>query len=428
MGTSTIPEPVSGLLAMPSNSNALGVDFGTSNSAAAFVRDGTVRYVEMEPGSNTLPTSFFFDFESRETLIGHSADRALLNGDEGRYMRALKRVLGTGLMHEKRQLLNKRLTFVDIIGSFLKRLKDQAEATSGQQFDHVVSGRPVVFHGAGDTREQQAEDDLRLCYEAAGFNHVSFMAEPEAAALASGAQQGVGLIVDIGGGTSDFTVFRKDSRGSLEVLANHGVRIGGTDFEKLISLAQVMPLLGKGSVLNRTFGKGTTPMPAHIFQDLATWEKIPFLYSAQTRRLVAEMAQLACEPQRVARLETVLVDELGHDLAFAVEAGKVAANARDAGGTIDLGMIEKGLDTRLMPAAMTYILQSQSDALSAGALDTLKRADVTPDHISQVIYVGGSSLMTFVSAAMKDSFPAAEHIYSDVFTAVVKGLALSSHT
>lgn len=411
---------------MSESSRTLGIDFGTSNSAAAYMLDGDVRYVEMVPGSNTLSTSFFFDYESRQTLVGHPADRALLNGDEGRYMRALKRVLGTGLMHEKRQLLNKRLTFVDIIGDFLKRLKTQAETTTGQTFDRAISGRPVVFHGTGDPREQQAEDDLRLCYEAAGFKDVSFMAEPQAAALASGANPGYGLIVDIGGGTSDFTVFHQATDGRLEVLSNHGVRIGGTDFDQLISVAQVMPLLGKGSELRREFGPGSTPVPTNIFHDLATWEKIPFLYTAQTRRKVRDMVQLAQEPQRLNRLETVLEDELGHDLAFAVEAGKVTANSSSAGGLIDLSVIEKRLETMLTPQAMNYILISQAEQLQTGALEALALAQKRPDQIDQVIYVGGSSLMGFVSVAMKNAVPEAEHIFSEVFTAVVKGLALAT--
>lgn len=413
-------------MSAPSN-NVLGIDFGTSNSAAAYVQDGDVHFVEMAPGSNTLPTSFFFDFESRKTLIGHPADRALLNGEEGRYMRALKRVLGTSLMHEKRQLLNQRLTFVDIIADFLKRLKTQAEAATGRTFDSVISGRPVVFHGSDDPREQQAEDDLRLCYEAAGFKNISFLAEPEAAALASGAKPGIGLIVDIGGGTSDFTVFRLDDSGQNKVLANHGVRIGGTDFDRHLSVSEVMPLLGKGTELRREFGPGTTPTPNNIFHDLATWEKIPFIYTAQTRRKVADMAKLAIAEQEIDRLGTVLEDELGHDIAFAVEAGKVAANTADtAGGIIDLSVIETGLKADLTRAAMDQILLSQADRLKTGAAETLHIAGISADQIDQVIYVGGSSLMGFVSDAMTASCPDAEHIYSEVFTAVVKGLALAT--
>ena len=411
---------------MSVSSQTLGIDFGTSNSAAAYMHDGEVRFVEMAPGSNTLPTSFFFDFDSRQTLIGHPADRALLNGDEGRYMRALKRVLGTGLMHEKRQLVNQRLTCVEIIGDFIKRLKTQAETETGRTFDNALSGRPVVFHGTGDPREQQAEDDLRLCYQAAGFKDVAFMAEPQAAALASGAKPGFGLIVDIGGGTSDFTVFHQLENGQLKVLANHGVRIGGTDFDRLISIAKVMPLLGKGTELRREFGPGSTPTPNNIFHDLATWEKIPFLYTAQTRRKVTDMEKLALAQKRLGRLNAVLEDELGHDLAFAVEAGKVSANSNTSGGIIDLNMIENQLHVDLSREVMDGTLASQAERLKAGAAQTLLAAEMTSDQIVQVIYVGGSSLMGFVSDAMAQSFPRAEHVFTEVFTAVVKGLALVS--
>ena len=146
----------------------------------------------MAPGRATLPTTFFFDFESRRTLIGEAANRALLDGNEGRFMRALKRVLGTSLMHEKRQILNERVTFVEVIARFLSHIKARAEAETGLTFERALSGRPVVFHGTGDVREAQAEDDLRRCYMAAGFREVDFMAEPEAAAIASGALDAAG--------------------------------------------------------------------------------------------------------------------------------------------------------------------------------------------------------------------------------------------
>ena len=137
-------------------SHVLGIDFGTSNSAAGYLRAGAPHLVDMGAGQTTLPTTFFFDFDSRETLIGEPANAALLNGDEGRFMRALKRVLGTSLMHEKRQILNERVTFVQIIARFLAEIKSRAEAETGQEFTHALSGRPVVFHGVDDPREGQA--------------------------------------------------------------------------------------------------------------------------------------------------------------------------------------------------------------------------------------------------------------------------------
>jgi hypothetical chaperone protein len=408
--------------------HVLGVDFGTSNSAASYLVDGKPRLIPMAPGQSTLPTTFFFDFETRKTLIGEPANQALLNGYDGRFMRALKRVLGTSLMHERRQILNERVTFVEIIARFLTQIKQRAEAETGLVFDAVLSGRPVVFHGTGDPREPQAEADLRACYLAAGFETVAFMDEPEAAAVASGALDArgeVGLIVDIGGGTSDFSVFRSGSDG-VQILANHGVRIGGTDFDRSISFDRVMPLLGKGSALRNVFGPGKTSTPNAIYGDLATWEKIPFLYTAQNRRAVADMVKVAEEPEKLKRLASVLEDELGHEMAFAVERGKIAANDGGAVAEIGLNVVERGLSTPLSNAALATVLTPHAELLCGGARDVLAMAAIEASAVDRVIYVGGSSLMSMVSDTMQVAFPNAEHAFSEVFTAVADGLAIAA--
>jgi len=408
--------------------HTLGIDFGTSNSAAGYVRDGKPHLVTMAPGQTTLPTTVFFDYDTRKMLMGHPANDALLDGIEGRFMRALKRVLGTSIMHEKRQLLNERMTFVDIIARFLAEVKKRAEAEAGHRFDHALSGRPVVFHGTGDPREAQAEADLRACYLAAGFKDVSFLPEPEAAAIASGALDhpgATGLIVDIGGGTSDFSVFRTNN-GGITILANHGVRIGGTDFDRSISIDRVMPLLGAGSLLRNAIGPGTLPAPKAIFNDLATWEKIPFLYTAKTRRMAGDMAQLAEDPDKLRRLVTVLENELGHDVAFAVEQGKIDANSGQGEAVIDLDEVEQGLFATLPIAALRDILDPHAAALRAGVDETLNMAGTDAAGIDQVIYVGGSSLMSMVTETMKTTFPNARHSFAEVFTAVADGLAIAA--
>ncbi|MBK4217880.1 Hsp70 family protein [Paracoccus caeni] len=413
---------------MAQRSLGLGVDFGTSNTAAGYFRDERPHLIQFAPGQNTIPTTFFFDYDARRMLIGEAANHALLAGAEGRFMRALKRILGTSLMHERRQILNERVTFVDIIARFLAEVKMRAEAEAGVTFDRVLSGRPVVFHGVGDPREAAAEADLRACYLAAGFREVEFMPEPQAAAIASGAleQKGsIGLIVDVGGGTSDFSLFQSDHDG-LTILANHGVRIGGTDFDRSISIDRIMPHLGKGTELRKTMGPGSSPAPNAIFNDLATWEKISFLYTPQNRRLVAEMVRLAQEPVKMARLARVLEDELGHDLSFAVERGKIAANAGADKASILLDDIEPGLAIPLSAEALADSLARHAEALAEGARETLKIAGLDITRVETVVYVGGSSLMSMVSNTMREQFPHAVHSFSEVFTAVADGLAIAA--
>ena len=405
----------------------LAVDFGTSNSAVAVLENGQVRRLSMEAGNETLPTAVFFPEGGGAMQIGSLAGRSLIDGDEGRYMRALKSILGTPLFHQSRLIEGKRRTLADVVTAFLVEIKTRAEAETGYAFRRVLSGRPVRFHSKDDAQNAQAEVDLRGCYEAAGFEAVDFVYEPEAAARACRDMtgEGLGLIVDIGGGTSDFSVFRQSGQG-IEILASHGIRLGGTDFDQRISVAHVMPALGMGGQVRRTFGEGLLPVPNAIYQDLATWPKIPFLYARETERLVEDLLVHAVEPQKIGRLKTVIRDELGHEMAFAVEEGKIAANGDGARADIGLGFIERGLSAPITTGTMNGALGEFRDQLKGAMYATLMEAQVAPTDIGAAILVGGSSLMGIVSDEVRSVCSSARIEMSEAFTAVVDGLALAT--
>lgn len=406
----------------------LAIDFGTSNTAAAVLAGGQLRRLCLEGGAETLPTAVFFPADRGPMRIGAAAQEALISGEEGRSMRALKSVLGTPLFHEPRLIAGRRRTLAEVVSAFLTELKTRAEAQTGHRFAHALSGRPVHFH-ADPARDARAEADLRGCYAAAGFETVSFLYEPEAAALASADLGGArtGLIVDIGGGTSDFSVF-SNSSGRVEILASHGIRLGGTDFDRAISLDHAMPHLGHGGQLRREMGPGLLPMPTEVFLELATWAKIPFLYTNETRLAVAQMRKRAVEPRRLERLASVLEHELGHELAAAVERGKIEANAGKPGAMIRLGKIERGLYAEIDAAALAASLARHRADLRAAAAETCKLAGVAPETVGRVILVGGSSLMAMVAEEAQALCPQATVAQGDAFTAVVDGLALAIGT
>ncbi len=404
----------------------LGVDFGTSNSAAGIPRGGRAHLIALEAAEVTLPTAVFFDFDAKKMRIGTDAGAALLAGEEGRYMRALKSLLGAPLMREKRSLLGERVDFIDIVARFLAQIRATAEAETGARFDRALSGRPVRFHG-DDARNDQAETDLREAYLRAGFSDVRFMYEPEAAALANRDLLGagdVGMIVDIGGGTSDFTLFRNSSDG-IDIIASHGVRVGGTDFDRDLSTCFVMPLLGRGTQIRHAFGDDTHPAPATLFNDLATWQKIPFLYAPDSRRLARDLAKYAVEPEKLGRLVSVLEDELGHDVAFAVEAGKIAANETGQ-GQIDLTVVTRGLTVPVSGARMTETLAGLADRIGAAAQEVLSRSGLAPEAVTHLIFVGGSSLMQVIEAALTRRLPNSAVHRGSAMTAIVDGLALGA--
>ncbi len=400
----------------------LGVDFGTSNTSAAILHGGRPRLIELEPGRVSVPTAIFLDFSSKRMLFGTEAVEALVAGREGRFLRAIKRVLGTPLMREPRQLLNRRMTLVELVGEVLARLRAQAEAETGERLTHVLAGRPVIFH-AEPERDAQAAVDLAESYRLAGFEEVEWLTEPEAAARACGVRDGLGIVVDIGGGTSDFTVFEARD-GALRVLANEGVRVGGTDADRTLSLAHAMPLLGLGTRLRAEIGGALSEVPVAPYHDLATWERIGFLQTPEMAREVAKMRRVAERPDKLGRLHAVLESGLGFDLAFAVEAGKIAANGE--GGRIDLHLIESGLGAPLSPDRLAKDLGPLAETIAQGARRAAERAGVAPEAMTHVVHVGGSSLLAPVRRALADLFPQAQPVETAAFTAVAEGLAIAA--
>ncbi|MBU0792157.1 MAG: Hsp70 family protein, partial [Gammaproteobacteria bacterium] len=190
----------------------LGIDFGTSNSAMS-VRQGSgrARMIALEADAFTLPTALFFNTEDHRTHFGRDAVSQYLAGTEGRLMRSLKSLLGSALLQDKTAVHNKLVSYQDIISLFLRMLAQKARDELGGMPGRVVMGRPVHFVDGDEDRDQHAEDALRQAAVDAGFENVSFQFEPIAAALDYEqriAHESLVLVVDIGGGTSDFTVVR----------------------------------------------------------------------------------------------------------------------------------------------------------------------------------------------------------------------------
>ena len=99
--------------------------------------------IALEPGAQTIPTAVFIDFAARRHVYGTAAADAMMAGAEGRFMRALKSILGTPLAREKRQFLDERLSLIEVIARFLAHVRTTAEGATGQSFDTALSGRPV---------------------------------------------------------------------------------------------------------------------------------------------------------------------------------------------------------------------------------------------------------------------------------------------
>ena len=93
-----------------------------------------------------------------------------------------------------------------------------------------------------------------------------------------------------------------------------------------------------------------------------------------------------------------------------------------------LGLIESGKEISISHSELDQMMVKYRDRIQSGVQHTLAKSGCGADEITDVIFVGGSSLMTFIIEAMKDRFPSAKFHTSAVFTAVVDGLAIAAHS
>ena len=409
----------------------LGIDFGTSNSAVAAVdASGTARPLALEGESTTLPTAVFFNAEDKTVHYGREAIGLYLSGMEGRLMRSLKSLLGSPLMQEHTAVGWGELRFQDIIGRFLGELAERARATMPDLGTRVVLGRPVHFVDDAPERDRQAQESLLQAAQSAGFREVSFELEPLAAAFDYERRldrEALALIVDVGGGTSDFSVVRlgpqraHQGERSADILATAGVHIGGTDFDRKLSLDELMPLLGLGHA-----GPQGRPVPSGIFFDLATWHLINFQYAPRVISRVQGLRSDYADPQLHERLMTVLRERLGHRLAGQVEQAKISCSVHGQMAHIALDDVEPGLAAFLAPDRMAQDLDELLESVVACAQECVRRAGLQGRGPDVVYLTGGSSALKTLQERLGTAFAGVPLVQGDLFGGVAAGLAYAA--
>ena len=412
-----------------SPARALGIDFGTSNSTVGWHRPGAESLIALEDGKITLPSVVFFNIEERRPVYGRLALHEYLEGYEGRLMRSLKSLLGSKLIKHDTSVLGSALPFKDLLGMFIGELKKRAEADAGREFDQVVLGRPVFFVDEDPAADQEAEDTLADVARKIGFKDVSFQYEPIAAAFdyESGiSREELVLIVDIGGGTSDFTLIRLSperhqvAERQSDILATGGVHIGGTDFDKQLSLQGVMPLFGYGSRM-----KSGALMPTSYHLNLATWHTINALYSQKSQLALGSMRYDIEDSFGIDRLFKLIEQRAGHWLAMEVEASKIELTEQDS-RRIDLGRVEPELTAELTRALFEEAIEGLLERVRGSVSDLLAKAGVSEAQVDTVFFTGGSSGIPALRNSVSAMLPNARHVEGNIFGSIGSGLAIEA--
>lgn len=406
-----------------------GIDFGTSNSTVGLADATGARLIAVEGNSLTIPSAIFWEVDSPAPIFGRAAIRAYVEGEDGRLMRALKSTLGSNLIDDRTRIGNKMVAFRDLVARFFARLRAQLDLAA-PGIDRVVLGRPVHFVDDDKDADARAQGVLEQTARATGFTHVEFQFEPVAAALHY--EQGLAaeelvLIFDIGGGTSDLSILRLSPAGAAradragDILANDGIRLGGTDFDRMLSLAQVMPHLGYGA----TTRGGQGLMPRHFYHDLATWHRINAVYTPRSLSDLKALMTEADRPELIARAIRTVENHAGHALAMRVEDAKIALTDHPATRIMlhDLtGAPNPMVDRAAFDTAITPGLERLHRVIDT----TLAQAGVDAQAIASVFMTGGSSHLPALQDLIRARLPGARIATGDMLGSVGTGLALDA--
>jgi hypothetical chaperone protein len=404
----------------------LGIDFGTSNSAAA-LRDanGALQVIPLDGLRAEMPTAVFFNQETHSVLYGSEAIQAYLAGTEGRLLRSLKSLLGSSLMDEYTAVGELRLRYFDIVVLFFKELKRRCEAHAGQPLTRAMLGRPVHFVDDNPERDALAQATLGRAAQEAGFSHIAFQLEPIAAALDYEQRvqaETVALVVDIGGGTSDFTVIRLNPARSSQaarasdILATSGVHIGGTDFDRLLDLSTVMPSLGYKHI-----GTGNRPVPNSVFFDLSTWHLIHQAYTRKAMHFAKELWTDFSDQRLHARLMAALEGQYGHRMLAEVEAAKIACSINGQDAAVQLDFLAATVAPVVSASGMQQALQDAIAQVVRCAQDCVAASGLA--QVDVVYLTGGSSALRPLVAALQAAMPEASLVTGNQFGGVAAGLA-----
>ncbi len=412
------------------------IDFGTSNSAVAVpAPDRGARLIELEAGLPTMPTAVFYfaDSAMSRCVFGRAAVAAYVDGHEGRLMRSMKSILGSALVGQSTDVGGGHaVPYLDVISGYLRHLRLAAEATTGMPITHAVLGRPVFFVDDDPARDAQAQASLEAAAHAAGLREVAFQYEPIAAAFdyeqQATCEQRV-LVADLGGGTSDFSLVRVGPERMArldrkhDILANHGVHVAGTDFDRRIELACVLPPLGYGAFGPARSDAPAREVPSAIYFDLATWHLINTVYRPARVAELKGMAGFYADPAHHRRLMHTVNERLGHDLAARAEAAKIEI-AAGADAQIDLALVESGLGVSLRASDAMAAIEEDLARIIAAARETVRLAGVKPDAVDAIYFTGGSSGLTSLTARLAAAFPGARAVHGDRLSSVATGLGL----
>lgn len=357
-------------------SKIIGIDLGTSNSAASVMEGGKPVIIPSAEGTSlggkTVPSYVAFTKEG-QLLVGEPARRQAITNPEGTIYEA-KRKIGTS---HKFHVNGKDYAPEQISAFILQKIKRDAESYLGGSVSKAVITVPAYF----DDAQRQA---TKHAGEIAGLEVVRVINEPTAAAFAygldkTGAKDQKILVFDLGGGTLDVTIMdfgELDGQATFEVLATSGdTQLGGKDMD--------------AALINYITDSFKAESGVDVTQDKMAMNRV---------REAAEKAKI--------ELSTTLETELNLPFITADSSGP------------------KHLQMKITRAKLEDLIKPIVQRMRAPVEQALNDAKLTAQQIEKIILIGGPTRMPAVQKFVEDYIGKQVERGVDPMEAVAKGAAV----
>lgn len=422
---------------MEQEPQVVGIDFGTTNSSVALLRQGKVIEVPFESRAESSRSSRSLLYLERDrerngpsavrSWTGAEAVEQYLEANEEEVQKRLIQSLKSHLAARNltgTEIFSRQYRFEELVARILRDLRRRSSEVFGFEVTKAVVGRPVMFvNAANESDNAFAEQRLRTALSDAGFSDITFAMEPIAAARAyqaAHALQGITLIGDFGGGTTDFSLLNV-TRGKSRVLASTGVALAGDAFDARIVRRLISPALGSDS-FSLSFGKELSALPAWVYRRLENWHTLSFLRTREVRDMLRVAERRSTEPEKIHALREVVEDDLGYLLHRAVQRVKAElSEATEATFLLDTGNLR--LQQQVARSDFETWIAPELEQMTRGITALLEEAGIPATEVDQVFLTGGTSLVPAVKRIFRERFANAEFKSGDVFTSVAQGLA-----
>lgn len=422
---------------------AIGIDFGTTNSAIACANPVSGVALASFPFAGAMTDAYrsllYLEQIKQQNKVfikswtgPHGIERYLEAEHKGRLIQSMKSFL-TSRSLQTTEVFGRRRTLEELIASILGDLRKEAERQFQTAVRSAVVGRPVHFVGSqSEDDDNYAQERLEKAFQLAGFEALSFEMEPVAAAHyyeSTLDHDELILIGDFGGGTSDFSLVRvgpgiqSRGRSPKDLLGNAGIGLAGDSFDAKLIRHIVSPALGAGSQISSM--NKILPVPNWVYFKLERWHHLSFLRTKDVMNMLRSVRTQALEPEKIGALIELIQEDLGYQLHRAIQKTKYDLSSQETARFVfaDGGM---NLNSEVHRRDFELWIAEELTQMETCVESLLRMCSVDARDVDMVFLTGGTSFVPAVRRIFDTRFGRERIRTGHEFTSVAMGLALKA--